>query len=64
MISRSLFAADDAVEDAIVQLDGGDVESAVLSARAGHEFHRELPRVLGVKTFDRCSFALHGWFSG
>lgn len=33
MITRSLSAADDAVEDALGQLEGEDLESAVLSAR-------------------------------
>lgn len=33
MITRSLASADDAVEDALGQLEGGDLESAVLSAR-------------------------------
>lgn len=33
MITRSLSASDDAVEDAVGQLEGGDLESAVLSAR-------------------------------
>ncbi|MGE5829250.1 MAG: hypothetical protein ACM30G_12950, partial [Micromonosporaceae bacterium] len=32
-LSRSLAAADNAVEDALGQLDGGDLHSAVLSAR-------------------------------
>ncbi|WP_185995758.1 nucleotidyltransferase domain-containing protein [Nocardioides campestrisoli] len=33
MMTRSLAASDDAVEDALGQLEGGDFESAVLSAR-------------------------------
>ncbi len=33
MITRSLSASDDALEDAVGQLEGGDLESAVLSAR-------------------------------